>query len=1047
MIPDGSQLHHLSARDPQQQPEELLRTLFVSLLRPGIPLDAQFIDAARSRVVGVAGIPFKAPVVAEMLHDPEIYRFLEGLWRDGRSVLVVWRGEFSHPFPTREGEQGGLGPSIHIYLSGPHPEKPADIPPPVGARLAAILSAVPGWAGFLNEEGHHVIDLKSPSPGPHFFTNLLIGNRIGHPKPLQTTPKSVVDRLGRGSFRSHADTQVLATRWDLRAEENGFPANRQFYLVEDGRQIFYSADPSDPNVEWAQTTHAPNCTTIRYRTRCGLEITRVIFLLPHEEGLPLAVEVHSITVANRSGAVRHLRLVATGMFGPAQAVALREDVLYSNLTLEGRVLQSEDGSVVAISPHYHPFWAQEDVRFHSTVVHRKDGAAFPTEFCTSYNEFVGNGTLEHPEGLLRLSNRLARKGPGFFAVAAELELAAGESVRVDGFTGLVSAKTNPSFDEGSLERQLHALLERFSRDGEPDRTLAEMESFLGRYSSHLQVESSDPQFDCYVNRNLPFQLFYQTFVSRSFDQTQKGHREIGAREIQDLFASMPFFIASGQRELVRDLLAEWASQIFEFGYAYHNFYWRGKQPGEFSDDALWLVQALGRYLQLSGDRDILDLQCDIAGTDPVRRRTIYETVQAILRYSGEISIGGHGLPLLDRADWNDTLQLDRDYLNGPQKEAVYRRQLERSLTLTLSQRERELVGISQRERELVGISQRERELVGIFQPAPPLESHYSESVMNGFLLKVAYDEARAMAAMKGDTTYLAALEGASAKLVANLQEHAWKGDFFARVLFNKFPDGRHSYLGAGGDGLSADPSLDGTYFLNSFTWSVLAGVATEDQIATMLEVVERVLWTPHGLKLCSPVDFSDIAGRGGSDEYFPGDRENGGVFKHADAMAAAAMLRAAKKVQDPELAARLADLAYRVLDVILPYRTMVNPYVLCGNPRFCTQYNNSETGENVGPTVSGTATWLWLALVEAFGLRVTPDEIEVDPILAKSQRELKLRLRTGRSEYEVSIRKPPGFCRTRDRRPGILLDGRLVDGPRVPHFEDGETHRLEVIFP
>ena len=1026
MFPDVNRFHHLSARDPQRRPEELLRTLFSSLLRPGTPVDAQFVDAAGSRVVGVAGIPFKAPVVPEMLHDPEVYRFLEGLWREGRSVLVMGRGGSSPAHPTREKGQDELDSCLHIYISGPHTGEPADVPPPVAARMVAIISAVPGWAGFLNEEGHHIIDLRSPSPGPHFFTNLLIGNRIGHPKPLQTTPKSVVDRLGRGSFRSHADTQVLATRWDLRAEENGFPANRQFYLVEDGRQIFYSADPSDPNVEWARATHAPNRTTIRYRTRCGLEITRVIFLLPHEEGLPLAVEAHSITLTNRSGAQRHLRLVATGMFGPAQAGALREDVLYSNLTLEGRVLQDEDGSVVAISPHYHPHWAQEDVRFHSMVVRRKDGTAFPTEFCTSYNEFVGNGTLEHPEGLLRLSNRLARKGPGFFALAAELELAAGESIRVDGLTGLVSAKTDPSFDEGSLERQVHALLERFGREGEPDRTLAEMESFLAQYSSHLQVESSDPQFDPYVNRNLPFQLFYQTFVSRSFDQTQKGHREIGAREIQDLFASMPFFIASGQNELVRGLLAEWASQVFEFGYAYHNFYWRGKQPGEFSDDALWLVQAIGRYLRQSGDQGILDLECDIAGTDPLRRRTIYETVQAILRYSGEISIGGHGLPLLDRADWNDTLQLDRDYLNGPEKEEAYRRQLERRPTPTLSQRE--------------------REPVGVYQPAPPFESRYSESVMNGFLLKVAYDEARAMAAMKGDTAYLAALEAASARLVANLQEHAWKGDFFARVLFNKFPDGRHNYLGAGGDGLSADPSLDGTYFLNSFTWSVLAGVASEDQIAKMLEVVERVLWTPHGLKLCSPVDFSDIAGRGGSGEYFPGDRENGGVFKHADAMAATAMLQAAKKVRDTKLAARLADLAYRVLDVILPYRTMADPYVLCGNPRFCTQYNNSETGENIGPTLSGTATWLWLALAEAFGLRVTTDKIEVDPILSASRRELRLHLRTGRSEYELSIRKPPGFCRARDRRPSILLDGHPVDGLGVPHFEDGRTHRLEVIF-
>ncbi|HEX2923502.1 MAG TPA: glycosyl transferase, partial [Chloroflexota bacterium] len=541
--------------------------------------------------------------------------------------------------------------------------------------------------------------------------------------------------------------------------------------------------------------------------------------------------------------------------------------------------------------------------------------------------------------------------------------------------------------------------------------LAESRAFMDRFRDHWKVESGDAAFDQYVNRNLPYQVFYQTFVSRSFDQTQKGHREIGAREIQDLYASMPFFLGAGLGDQVKALLREWASQVFEFGYANHNFYWTGKQPGEFSDDALWFVQALGRYLRQSGDFAFLDEQCDVAGTDPVRRRSIYETVQAIVRYSGEISVGRHGIPLLDRADWNDTLQVDRDFLNGPQKEAAYRRQIE--------------------------AGGREGE---------PLDSHYSESVMNGFLLKVAIDEAWGMARQKGDVIYLAHLNRAAERLTDDLQRHAWKGDFFARVLFNKYPDGRHSYLGAGGDGLSADPSLDGTYFLNSFTWAVLAGVATEDQIRTMLEVVKRVLWTPYGLKLCSPVDFTDIAGRGGSGEYFPGDRENGGVFKHADAMAVVAMFEAARSVGDPRLAAELADLAYRVLDVILPYRTMEDPYVLCGNPRFCTQYNNSETGENIGPTLSGTATWLQLALASALGVKVTPEAVEVNPILREGQRRMGLRLQTGRGTYQLSVAKPEGFFRSRDSRSELRLDGEPIQGSSVPRFDDDQTHRLEVNF-
>lgn len=894
-----------------------------------------------------------------------------------------------------------------------HPVHRLEMPRPLADGVAAALREVPTWAGSLDEQGRHVIDLKAPAPGPHFFTNVLLGNRIGYPRALQTTPKSVVDHLGRGSFRSHAATQVLATRWDMRPEENGFPANRQFYLVEEGRRVFYSADPQDPNVAWARAVHSQNSTTITYRTKCGLEIERTIFLLPYEEGLPLATEVQSIRLTNHGQSGRTLRLVVTGMFGAASPGGLQQDVMYTTVSMQGRVLRNADCTIAAVSPHYHPAWAYEDARFHAMVVHTGERTCYPTEFGTSYNEFVGQGTLEHPEGLALLSNRLARKGPGFFALAAPLDLPAGCMARADNFTGLVSEQPDDGRGEQLLRPQVERLLARFASADEVDRARAANDDFFDRYRRHMQVRSDEAQFDAFVNRNLPFQVLYQTFVSRSFDQTQKGFREIGFREIQDLFASLPYFIAMGEQEFARDLMKEWARQVFELGYANHNFYWRGKEPGEYSDDALWLVQAVDIYLNLTGDQAFLDEACEIAGTSPARTRTLYETLQAIVRYSGETSIGKHGLPLLDKADWNDTLSVDAGWLDGPAKEATYLRQLEgRAISPT---------------------------------SVEPLESTLSESVMNAFLLKVALDAVRDMAQRRGDTAYTGHLEGLARRLCQNLQDHAWKEDFFARVLFN---DGRgRGYLGAGGDKLSADPHLEGTYFLNSCTWSILSNVATEEQIRTMLGVVKRVLATPHGLKLCSPVRFEAITWRGGSAEYYHGDRENGGVFKHADMMAVVALLKAAREVGSRSLATELRDLAYSVIDVVLPYRTLRDPYVLAGNPRFCTQYNNAETGENVGPTLSGTATWMWLALKAAYGLRVTPEEIELDPILRDDQRQLELTLDTGRATYHVRFLKPAGFCRRADERPRVYLDGAAWDSARLPHFQDGGTHEVEVAFP
>ncbi|MEK5463855.1 hypothetical protein MKY64_02515 [Paenibacillus sp. FSL R7-0210] len=982
-----------TARAAAASPEDILRQAFADRIDEGGQLSAIFTDSRCIGAVGVAGLPLRLPAIQELLKLPEVAALLPK--ETGASALFTVNDT-------------GTELSLHIRHAG-RQEQAIAIPEAAAIAALAQLQAAPGWAGALNAEGEHVIDLRSPVPGPHFAVNLLLGNRLEFPHPLQTTPKSVVDRLGGGSFRSHAATQVLATRWDMRQEENGFPANRQFYLFEDGKQIFYSADPGGEGIESAVCRHSQNVTIITYRLSGGLEITRTIFILPHAEGLPLATEMQRVTITNHGESSRQLRLVYTGMFGSAAPGALFEDVLYSNVIMQGGVLQDADGAVAAISPDYYPEGGRHDLRFHTMIIHGEDGPVLPREYCVSYNEFVGTGSLHRPSGALKLSSILHRKGPGFFAVAGEIQVAAGATAAVDQLTGLVSDKSGASWSDTVLEEEVGALIARFTSRSSAEEALAQSLKFVRNYSRFLQVSSGDADFDQFVNRNLPFQVLYQSFVSRSFCQTQKGYREIGFREIQDMYASMYYFVGMGRGGLVKSLLKEWTSMVFELGYAYHNFFWAGKEPGKWSDDALWLIQAVYRYVMLTGDSEFLDESCPVAGTDT--ERPVFETLKAIIVYSGQISIGRHGLPLLDFADWNDCLKLDDTYLNGPAKEALYRKQLEAG---------------------------------GVFGDS--LESDYSESVMNAFLLKVAVDELSALAARKGEQAYADELTGFGAKLRERIQEHAWKGDFFARVLFNRYPNGEYTYLGAAGDGMSSDPAKDGSYFLNSFSWSILAGCADENQIAVMLDTMKAHLMTPYGMKLVSPVALGRVSTHTASDEYFPGDRENGGVFKHACMMAAAAMFKGAKEVSSPDLAAELCRLGYWLLDRIMPFKTMDDPFAVCGNPRFCTQYNNSETGENIGPMLSGTSTWLTLSLMEALGIEYTEQGIALSPVLREEQTELTYTLKLGSSSYRIQVRKPEGFHRMQDGAARLMLDGRVLEDGLVPAVDDGFAHEVELTF-
>lgn len=965
-------MHFLTeqARTQSLTAPELISRQFGELLHGA--LDAEFFSARRDRALGFAGLPYETPVCACLLNEPVTADYLD---RASGSQLFMLEGERLRHW-TKEGE--------------------TLLPPEVEAAAMAVVNRLLSSPGRLNEKGELLLDLKAYPVGPHYPVNLLLGNRAGYPHPLCTTPKSALDSLGRGSFRATGGQQVLATRCVLDPSENGEPANRQFYLVEDGKQIFYSAD-AETNVASASCLHSQNRTVITYETDCGLKIRRTIFLLPQEDGMPNAVEAQRVEIVNRSGRDRKLKIVMTGVFGIAAATGIANDVIYCNVVAESELYYQND-SPAALTLHHKPAECAGEKRFAALLC---NGEGFD-EFCTSQSDFIGRGTLAKPELVSRLPSRHSRKLAPFFALGKTFNILAGETAVVDELVGMMETE---GAVEAPFDEALHRLLEKYRDPAALRETFQSVVNFWDRYPAYLRPRTGNERFDAYVGRNLPFQVLYQTYVSRAVAWTQKSYRETGFREIQDIYASMYYLSALGENDLVKDLLSNWVRQVWRMGYAYHDFTFQGKEPGDCSDDQLWLVQAVYRYVKLTGDRAFLLEEFPIAGEEGAAR-SLWETIMAILTYSGSISVGAHGLPLLDKADWNDTLRLDPEVMKGPEKERRYRKQLEEK-----------------------------GQTYGV-----PLENTLCETVMNACLLKIAADEAAELAGLIEKTAGGQEAAALSRRVYGSMQENAWKGDFFARCLIN---DQRpYKYLGAKGDGLSLDPDIDGSYYLNSYSWSILSDTATEEQIGIMLGVVEKYLKTEAGLKLCTLVNYDLLEVATGTALYFPGDRENGGVFKHAAIMAAVASLRAAKSVKDEALAKRLAELAFFMIDRTLPYRTLENPFVLKGNPRFCTQYNNSETGENIGPMLSGTASWLTLAIFAFFGMEVSEDSITVSPILRPGETRLRYTMQWADSSMEVEV-ESDGLRFRVGAETAYLLDENPVSGP-IPRPTGGGTHLLRI---
>ena len=152
------------------------------------------------------------------------------------------------------------------------------------------------------------------------------------------------------------------------------------------------------------------------------------------------------------------------------------------------------------------------------------------------------------------------------------------------------------------------------------------------------------------------------------------------------------------------------------------------------------------------------------------------------------------------------------------------------------------------------------------------------------------------------------------------------------------------------------------------------------------------------------------------------------------------MLKAAKWVKDEQLAKRLLDLAWFMIGKTLPYTTLDTPYITKGNPRFCTQYNNSETGENIGPMLSGTASWLTLALFELLGINDSEDGLSFAPLLAGGE-DMAYTMQRNGVQLQVTITGKNGHFRS-GADTQYVLDGAPCTA-RLPKLSAGE-HSLSI---
>lgn len=265
------------------------------------------------------------------------------------------------------------------------------------------------------------------------------------------------------------------------------------------------------------------------------------------------------------------------------------------------------------------------------------------------------------------------------------------------------------------------------------------------------------------------------------------------------------------------------------------------------------------------------------------------------------------------------------------------------------------------------------------------------------------------------------------RLLQAVEDQAWDGEWYRRAYFDD------------GTPLGSRENDECRIDLIAQAWSVLAADAPGERASrAMRSARERLVRHDDRLilLLAPPFDRS-TRDPGYIKGYPPGIRENGAQYTHAATWA----VWAAAGLGDGDGAMELFRLINPILRTTTPagvQRYRLEPYVLAGD----VYSQPPHTGRGGWSWYSGASAWLHRAGLEALlGLKLRDGQLEVVPCLPADWRGYKARIRRGKAHYRIEVEKPAGL---QSGRAEIVLDGRRLDGNRLPLTDDGRTHRVRV---
>jgi cyclic beta-1,2-glucan synthetase len=580
-------------------------------------------------------------------------------------------------------------------------------------------------------------------------------------------------------------------------------------------------------------------------------------------------------------------------------------------------------------------------------------------YTTSKREFIGRNLDTNGPAALRvdtkiapLKNQISSGNDGVGVIHQVLQIPPGQEKEVLFFLG--EENTLQGARESSIS---YKSLSTWKTEWE------NVKNFWEEATTRIQVKTDDPSFDLLMNG----WLIYQTLSCRILAKT--GYYQCsGALGFRDqLQDSMALLTVDPQR--TRNQLLLHASRQFVEGDVQH---WWSPPAGKgvrtkFSDDYLWMPYCLLRYLEVTGDLSILDEIVPYLEGEHLKEneQEIYflphvSSVQAslydhcILALDRALKFGSHGLPLMGCGDWNDGMNEVGYHGKG-------------------------------------------------------------ESVWLGWFLYDILNRFKSICELKKDTQHAVTYKESAKKLLANIEESGWDGDWYRRAYFD--------------DGTPLGSKVNDACEIDSLSqsWSVISKGGIRERQNRSIDSAIRNLVKHDSKVICllTPPFTNTKLEPGYIKSYPAGVRENGAQYTHAATWVILASTILGRGNQAFDLFKMINPINH-TLDSSGVEKYRGEPYVLAGDV-----YSQPPFAGQVGWSwYTGASGWLYTVALEGIlGFKIRVDHLLIEPCIPSVWKNFTIKYKRENTIYDIRVMNPEG------KEHGvkeIKIDGKIIPDKKIP---------------